>query len=109
MTLTWETNATPPVPIDLSGYRAHMQIRRKPGATGTPLLDASSIGANPEITLQPGGLVGLVAVRLPATATATLTKSCWYDIFLIASADATEAVRLAHGQVTVSVSVTAES
>lgn len=109
MTLTWTTNATPPQPIDLSGYRAHMQLRRKPGVSGTPLIDVSSVGTNPGITLQPGGSLGVVAVRIPASETALLTKDCWYDIFVIKSDDATEATRLASGKVTVSLSVTSEA
>lgn len=107
LSLTWTTSGVSPQPISLVGYRVHMQVRSKPGAVGTPWVDASS--ANGQIIIEPGGSTGLIAVRIPATVTATLKKSGWYDLFVIASTDATEATRLLAGKVTLGKSVTIES
>jgi hypothetical protein len=107
LSMTWTTDDQVPVPISLSGYRAHMQIRSKAGAVGTPWADATS--SNGQIILEPGSVTGAIAVRIPATVTATLKKDGWYDLFVIASADATEATRLLAGKVTLAKSTTIES
>lgn len=106
LSMTWTTSDVTPQPISLLGYRAHMQIRSKAGAAGPPWADASS--SNGQITLEPGNSTGLIAVRIPATVTATLKKNGWYDLFVIASSDATEATRLLAGKVTLVKSVTTE-
>lgn len=109
LSVTWTDNATPPAPIPLTGYFAHMQIRSKAGAAGDPIVDVTSVAANgvtPEILLEPNGMIGVVQVRIPATKTALLTKNCNYDLFLIKVADPTEAIRLIYGPVTVDRSVT---
>lgn len=107
LSLTWTTSDVTPVPISLAGYRAHMQIRAKQGSIGTPMLDISSTTG--EITLEPGGSTGLIAIRIPATMTALLKKGGFYDVFVIANADATEATRLLAGKVILEKSVTIES
>lgn len=109
MSVTWTDTATPPAPIPLAGYYAHMQIRSKAGAAGEPLVDVTSAAtgdATPDIILEPDNAVGVLKVRIPATKTAMLVKNCVYDLFLIKSGDPTEAVRLIHGPVTVERAVT---
>lgn len=110
MQVTWANESTDPAtPISLSGYHAHMQVRTKAGATGTALLDLSSIGSNPALTIEPNGQTGVVAVRIGAVDTAALTKSCAYDLFVVSTADPTEAVRLVFGKITLYKSVTVNS
>ena len=106
MQVTWASSAATPVPISLANHRAHMQIRTRPGLTGTPTIDLTSLGTTPALTLEPGGQTGLVAVRIPATLTATLTKNCAYDLFVINNSDPTDATRLIYGAVILSKSVT---
>lgn len=107
MQVTWADSTTsPPTPIPLTNYRAHMQIRSKPGAVGTPLVELSSVGTSPALTIEPNGSIGVVEVRIPATTTAILAKNCSYDLFVINSSDPTEATRLVYGTVTVYKSVT---
>lgn len=110
MQVTWADESTDPAtPISLSGYHAHMQVRLKAGAVGTPMLDLSSTGTDPALTLEPNGQTGVVAVRIPATATATLTKNCAYDLFVVSTTDPTEATRLVFGKITIYKSVTVNS
>lgn len=107
MQVTWADSSTdPPTPISLSDYYAHMQIRSKPGATGTPLINLSSTGTTPALTIEPDGQTGVVRVRISAQDTATLTKNCAYDLFVIKTNDPTEATRLVYGAITLSKSVT---
>jgi hypothetical protein len=98
-----DSSVTPNVPISLTGYRAHMQIRLKAGAPGAALLDLVS---PVDITLEPGGQTGVLTVRIPATETATLLKNCAYDLFLISTTDPTQATRLLYGHILLSRSVT---
>lgn len=98
-------------PFDLAGYKAHMQIRRKAGSPGAPIVDLSSLGQEPDIILAPPDdndqpIVGGVEIRIPATQTSLLKRACAYDLFLIDENDPTEAIRLLFGNVTVSLSVT---
>jgi hypothetical protein len=106
LSITWTTSDESPQPISLAGYRAIMQIRKKPGSAGDPLVSVTSDDMDSGIRLEPGSSTGLIAVRIPATSTALLVKDCAYDLFVIASADATEATRLLSGKVLVSKSVT---
>lgn len=103
-----EDNVTP-WPLD--GYRAHMQIRRKAGSGGVPLVDLTSEGDSADILIQPvdednNPQPGMLQIRIPATETEMLKRSVVYDLFLIDSNDSAEAIRLVYGQVAVSPSVT---
>lgn len=110
MNVTWADATTDPAtPLSLTGYRAHMQIRSKAGASGTPLVDLSSIGVNPQLAIEPNSATGVVGIRIGADVTATLTKNCAYDLFIIRLDDVTEAVRLVAGAVTINKSVSVNS
>jgi hypothetical protein len=108
MSVAWTSGANPSVPNSLAGYGAHLQARLASDLNGHPLLDLSSKGAAPALTIEPGGQVGVVYVRFPggAAGTAKLVGDCIYDLFVIKEDDPTEAVRLVHGLITVSRSVT---
>lgn len=109
MQVTWADETTDPAtPISLSGYRAHMQVRLKVSAP-TALLDLSSEDASPALTLEPGGQTGVLTVRIGATDTSKLTKSCVYDLFVVKKDDPTEATRLMFGTINVFRSVTVNS
>lgn len=104
---TQETEA----PFSLSGYRAHLQIRKRAGSSGDPLVDCTSAGDDPDLLIEPLDIhgdpqVGRIEIRIPANKTAVLTKNCAYDVFIVDQSDATQAVRLMHGVVNVSRSVT---
>lgn len=105
MRVTW-TDSVTSNPISLANYFAHMQVRSKVGATGTPLLDLSSEGTAPALIIEPGGATGEIDIRIPATGTATLTKNCVYDLFVINKTDPTDATRLVKGAITLDKSVT---
>lgn len=101
-------------PFALDGFRAHMQIRKRAGTAGDPIVDLSSIGISPDIFLEPeddngAPQVGIVEVRIPATKTTALTRTAVYDLFLIDENDSTERIRLLNGTVTVARSVTTEA
>ena len=102
--VTYTTGGATPTPSSLAGYRAHMQIRRRPGTT--ILVDLASTGTSPAIQVEPSSQTGVVSVRIPATLTATLSRDGVYDLFLINETDATEAFRLLYGNVTVEQAVT---
>lgn len=107
MQVTWANSAvSPATPIPLSGYRAHMQFRPKPGAVGTPLLELSSEGTAPSLTIEPNGATGVVSIRISAIDTATLNKNCFYDLFVVNKTDPTDATRLVKGAVNLDKSVT---
>jgi hypothetical protein len=86
-----------PVPVDLTGYTAAMQMR--PFALSTDVLyDASS-----DITL--GGVAGTISLTIPASVTETFTW--WqgvYDLLLTDSSGV--ATRLLMGGVAISPAVT---
>ena len=108
MTVTWsDTSQSPAVPISLANYRAHMQVRSKQSTTAPLLLDLASDGTSPSLTLEPGGQTGVISVRIGATDTAKLTRDCFYDLFVINLSDATNAVRLVYGKMSIYKSVSA--
>lgn len=110
MQVTWaDESVDPPAPISLNGYRAHMQVRSRAGSSGAPLLDLTSDGDDASLHIEPNGQTGVVVVRISASDTAKLTKNCAYDLFVVNTADPTEATRLIFGKVTVSKSVTVNS
>lgn len=108
MRVVWRTSAATPVPISLANYRAHMQVRTKPGGAGVPIIDLSSLGTSPGLIREPSGDIGAIIVRIPATLTALITKNCFYDLFIINATDPTDATRLIYGAITISKSVTVE-
>lgn len=106
-TATWTIGG---VAKPLTGYVAHLQMRKRPGSfTADPLVDISSLGTTPAIQLEPAGTVGLVRVRIPAQLTSVLKKNCWYSLFLVNGTDPSEAIRLMFGQVLISKSSTDNS
>lgn len=109
LSVTWnDTSLATPSPQSLAGYRAHMQIRRKVGDPSV-IIDLRSDGTNPDIVMEPGNVVGLVAINIPATQTVLLTRNCAYDLFLIQENNPAQAVRLLFGTITVERAVTQES
>lgn len=74
---TWEESITLAdadlVPIDLTGFHARAQLRTGLNATGAPVLELSSEGANPTITIT--GPSGLLTFRIPHTAVSALSTA----------------------------------
>jgi hypothetical protein len=102
---TWITNpcacqgtaGAAPAPVDLTGYTASLQIRAYPGAP-TIEYDATS-----NLTL--GGVLGTIALLIPATSTALF--SWWSGVYdLLLTSPAGIVTRLLQGKVAVSPSVT---
>jgi hypothetical protein len=95
VTFEWrEDSATGPL-IDTAGYSPRMQIRQRPGSSVLLTVDSSITAVG-----------GIIALRIGADITATLTHSGVYDIELHSVSDSTEVVRLAQGAVTLSREVT---
>lgn len=66
-------------PVDLTGYSAKMQVRRKAGSVDPPLLDLSS--TNGGITL--GDAAGTIVITASATQTTAMTgRTGVYDLEL---------------------------
>lgn len=106
-TATWTVDGAPK---PLTGFVAHMQMRKRAGSFGgTPLMDLRSNGANPAIEMEPDGVTGKVRVRIPAQLTAALTKDCFFDLFVINASDPSESVRLVAGKAIISRSATDNS
>lgn len=105
MTVNWATSEATPQPIDMTDYRARMQIRTKTGGIGQLMVDLSdSIGG---LLIQPEDEIGRLDIYIGAEQTALLKKALYfYDLFIIKRDDAGEAVRLAYGTVTLFKSVT---
>lgn len=76
--LTWKTG-TPPVPVDLTGFRGKMQVREE--------LDSSVVLLN--LTTENGGLIfgttdGTMTMYIPASVTTTINwETAVYDFFVI--------------------------
>lgn len=97
--VTWKTG-DPALPVDLTGCTARMQVRASVEATAVL---ASLTTENGGITL--GGVLGTVALRIEATATALYTwVQAVYDLEIVFG-DGTVR-RLLQGYVTVSPEVT---
>jgi len=95
----WETSDVIPVPINLTGATAKMQIREK--QQGAVYLDATS--ANSKIIL--GTTNGLVSLRFTATDTTLLIKRrLKYDLEI--SLPSSDPVRVLEGTVSVSPNIT---
>lgn len=101
-------------PIDLSGYRAKMQIKDQPGGTSTYItltstLDNSGTGLNMSGSSGTNPLSsGSIGVYIAAVSSSLLTfDSGFYDLELISGAGDTATVtRLLQGKVTLSKEVT---
>lgn len=97
----WRENdgSTPPSGplMDTTGLVPHMQIKAQPGgdvyATFTPTSGLTAVD-------------GVVALRIGADVTETLTTDGVYDIELHNTLDPTEVIRLAQGKVLLSKEVT---
>jgi hypothetical protein len=91
------------VPIDLTGYRARMQMRQKFASPDPPLLDLTT--ENGAITL--GGATGEIHVEAISELTAAIkVKRGVYDLELIPPSGEDYAFRLIAGEVIVSPEVT---
>lgn len=98
MTVTWKTG-TPAVPVDITGYTARMQVRRKHTSTATELSLTSGAG----ITL--GGVLGTIDIVATAAQTAAMDAvPCVYDLELVSGAGAV--TRLLEGEANVTPEVT---
>ncbi len=96
--LIWKDSAE--VPIDLTGYTARMQVRRKHSAADPALISFTT--ENGGITL--GGAAGTIVVEGLATLTDDLpAKPCVYDLELV---NGTVVTRLIEGAVTITPEVT---
>lgn len=89
------------VAVDLTGYTAKMQVRKKASATSEVLLEASS--ANGRVTIT--ALEGRVAIKIPDEITAALdfSEAVW-DLELTSPAG--DVKRLVQGTVTLDKEVT---
>lgn len=98
LNLLWKTSAG--TPIDLTGYTARMQVRRKHDAD-TAMLNLTT--ENSAIVL--GGAAGTIAITAAATLTDDLTgKVAVYDLELVSAGGVV--TRLIEGCVTISPEVT---
>lgn len=93
------TNPGDTAPVDLSGYHARMQVRRRQDASDT-LIDLTT--ENGRITL--GGAAGTVRLYLTPAETAAITQNGVYDLELVASGGAVE--RMVKGEFRLSREVT---
>ena len=94
-------------PVNLSGYRAHMQIRARAGASAVLIDLSSAVGGG--ITL--GGLLadltsGKIDIYIGASKTALLKRNAAYDLHLVDVADPDEVIRVFGGAVLVIKAVT---
>lgn len=88
------------VPIDLTGYKAHMQVRETAESDHALLtLSTESITKDGSITL--GGATGTIELEVVATNTAAIDwKNAVYDLELFTTDD--DVIRLIEGPVLVS-------
>ena len=98
--LTYTDNAEPPVPIDLTGYTARMQIRLK---RTSPDFIHELTTENGGITL--GGALGTITLLITSDDTTLFDfKSAVYDLELIDGSG--RVIRLLQGSVTLSTEAT---
>lgn len=62
-------------PIDISGYTARLQVRRRPGDTAAPALALTS---SPAAGLTVDGPAGSVSARATPTQTQAIAAGPWY-------------------------------
>lgn len=88
------------VPIDLTGYKANMQVRETT-ESGTVLLTLSTETITKDGNITLGGSNGTIELELLAPVTAAITwKNAVYDLELYTTAD--DVIRLIEGPVIVS-------
>lgn len=81
-------------PVPLDAYTSALaQIRRDPGA---PLI----LDITPYVAIQPGAVIGLVQIDIPAGVTSDVCQPAQWDVFLI-PADPDDTLKFAEGPVTV--------
>jgi hypothetical protein len=98
--LTWKAGDPTPVPVDITGFTARMQLRQTV-TSSTVLLELTT--ENGGITL--GGVLGTINIAATAVQTAALTqKSAVYDLEMVYPGGAVR--RLIEGTVTISPEVT---
>jgi hypothetical protein len=112
MRLTWAQpsvsvdiagNPVPGPPYDLTGARARMQIRLRPGAP--VLVDLTS---EPGGGLTLGGALGTIGVYISPDQTQSLTtKKAVYDLFVIYAGEV-DSHRILKGKVTIELAVTSD-
>lgn len=89
-------------PVNLTGRRAHMQIRKRSGTP--PLLD---------LTTENGGIVlgsgGEIDIYIGARGTATLTRKAKYDLHLIDNDNIDEVDRVFGGDVLITPAITVDT
>lgn len=96
--LTWKIGG---VAVNLTGYTARLQARRRPDSA-TQLL---SLTSSPAAGITLGGVAGTITLTLSATATAALHPGCYvYDLELVSAGG--EVTRLVEGQWIVKAEVT---
>lgn len=99
--LVWKTALG--VPINVSGYKARMQVRKTYKSDDPPLISITSDAG--DITL--GGALGTITAKIVASDTATLEiKQGVYDLELIPPSGEDDAFRFIQGEVTVTPEVT---
>lgn len=98
---TWSRDlrlSTSAGPVDLTGYSGRGQVRRSKSKTSAKLADFT-------VTVVAPATGGIVRITLPASVTAAITVSGFFDIELYTAGDA-EVVRLVKGRVTLDKEVT---
>lgn len=89
-------------PINITGWKARMQIRQKVSSTDAVLSLSSDDG-----TIVLGDAAGTIKAKITAVASAALTiKTGVYDLELVPPSGEDDAFRLIEGAVTVSPEVT---
>lgn len=89
--------------IPLTGYGARFVVLSR--ANGNVLIAVSDLTedpgnlADPNVQVEPAGLVGEVHVRLGADQTSILTRNCVYDAVIYSKTDATEVLPLSSGPI----------
>ena len=87
-------------PVDISGYTARMQVRKKPKDTGVLLTLTTENGG-----VELDSVAKTITLRIPANSTALLDfQQAVYDLELITAAG--RVMRFAEGNITVSAEVT---
>jgi len=102
MVFVWRNRVTH-VPVDISAYNAHMQVRASP-SDDTVLLEADSMSIGGIVI---DGLAGRVSIVIPQSQTSTVTwKRAVYDLFLIPRTGVDPRIKILRGPVGVEPSVT---
>lgn len=102
MVFIWR-NRTTHVPVDISNFDAHMQVRASPTSDDV-LLEADSLAIGGIVI---DGTSGKVSITIGEAATATVTWSrAVYDLFLLPKTGADPRIKILRGPVSVEPSVT---